>query len=148
MASKQTYPCYVCKKAGYDNVRVYLDGRTADGKTIYKNEDMTPHVHKSSNNSSTVSGKTAQTETDTSSTQPKQQPRDESSEWGNLTHSELVTKVLAEYGMAEIIHRMEELDVKIEYLTKLVYVQTQLLQEKKSKQQEDFQKDRNLLDNR
>lgn len=46
MASKQTYPCYVCKKAGFDDVRVYLDGRTADGKTIYKNEDMTPHNHK------------------------------------------------------------------------------------------------------
>lgn len=43
MASKQTYPCFVCKKNGFPDVMVYLDGRTADGKTIYKNEDMTPH---------------------------------------------------------------------------------------------------------
>ena len=46
MASKQTYPCYVCKKNGFEDVRVYLDGKTADGKTIYKNEDMSPRIHK------------------------------------------------------------------------------------------------------
>jgi hypothetical protein len=26
MASKQTYVCYVCRKNGFDSVRVYLDG--------------------------------------------------------------------------------------------------------------------------
>jgi hypothetical protein len=41
MASKQTYECYVCKRNGFADIRVYLDG-----KTIYKNEDMSPHVHK------------------------------------------------------------------------------------------------------
>lgn len=46
MASKQTYECYVCKRNGFADVRVYLDGKAADGKTIYKNEDMTPHQHK------------------------------------------------------------------------------------------------------
>jgi hypothetical protein len=44
--SKQTYECYVCQKRGFSNVRVYLDGRDANGKTIYKNEDMSPHQHK------------------------------------------------------------------------------------------------------
>jgi hypothetical protein len=48
MASKQTYECFTCKKAGFPDTRVYLDGKTADGKTIYKNEDMTPHQHKHS----------------------------------------------------------------------------------------------------
>jgi hypothetical protein len=46
MASKQTYECYVCKRNGFTDVRVYLDGKTEDGKTIYKNEDMSPHNHK------------------------------------------------------------------------------------------------------
>jgi hypothetical protein len=46
MASKQTYPCYVCKRNGFEDVRVYLDGKTEDGKTIYKNEDMSSHKHK------------------------------------------------------------------------------------------------------
>jgi hypothetical protein len=46
MASKQTYECYVCKRNGFPNVRVYLDGKTEDGRTIYKNEDMSPHAHK------------------------------------------------------------------------------------------------------
>jgi hypothetical protein len=46
MASKQTYPCYVCKRNGFEDVRVYLDGKTEDGKTIFKNEDMSPHQHK------------------------------------------------------------------------------------------------------
>lgn len=46
MASRNTYECYVCKRNGFDNIRVYLDGKTADGKTIYKNEDLTPHQHK------------------------------------------------------------------------------------------------------
>jgi len=46
MASKQTYECYVCKRNGFLETRVYLDGKTEDGKTIYKNEDMSAHQHK------------------------------------------------------------------------------------------------------
>lgn len=46
MASKQTYECFVCKKVGFPDTIVYLDGKTEDGKTIYKNEDMSPHQHK------------------------------------------------------------------------------------------------------
>ena len=47
MASRNTYECYICKKNGFPETRVYLDGKTEDGKTIYKNEDLTPHQHKS-----------------------------------------------------------------------------------------------------
>ncbi len=46
MASRNTYECYVCKKNGFPETRVYLNGKTDDGKTIYKNVDMSPHVHK------------------------------------------------------------------------------------------------------
>jgi hypothetical protein len=46
MASKQTYECYVCKRNGVTDVRVCLDGKTDDGKTIYKNPDMSAHIHK------------------------------------------------------------------------------------------------------
>jgi bifunctional ADP-heptose synthase (sugar kinase/adenylyltransferase) len=45
MATRSTYECFACKKGGFENVRVFLDGKTEDGKTIYKNEDMTPHQH-------------------------------------------------------------------------------------------------------
>lgn len=46
MASKQTFECFVCKRNGFPETRVYLDGKTEDGKTIYKNEDMSSHQHK------------------------------------------------------------------------------------------------------
>ena len=39
----------MCKKAGFPDTRVYLDGKTEDGKTVYKNEDMSPHQHKQGN---------------------------------------------------------------------------------------------------
>lgn len=45
MASKQTYPCFACRKAGYE-IPVYLDGKDAEGRTKYLNEDGTKHVHK------------------------------------------------------------------------------------------------------
>jgi hypothetical protein len=46
MASKQTYPCFACRKAGYE-IPVYLDGKDPEtGKTKYLNEDGTKHVHK------------------------------------------------------------------------------------------------------
>lgn len=45
--SKSTYECYTCRRNGFPEIRVYLDGKTEDGKkTIYKNEDMSPHQHK------------------------------------------------------------------------------------------------------
>jgi hypothetical protein len=37
MASKMTYECFVCKKNGFPDTRVYLDGKT---------EDMSPYKHK------------------------------------------------------------------------------------------------------
>lgn len=44
--SKQTFECLVCKKQGFDE-RVYLAGKTADGKTIYLEPDgVTAHQHK------------------------------------------------------------------------------------------------------
>ena len=45
MASKQTYPCFACRKAGYE-IPVYLDGKDEQGRTKYLNEDGTKHIHK------------------------------------------------------------------------------------------------------
>lgn len=45
MASKQTYPCFACRKAGHE-VPVYLDGKDEQGRTKYLNEDGTKHAHK------------------------------------------------------------------------------------------------------
>lgn len=46
MASRKSYECFVCKRQGFEDVQVFLDGKDDQGKTIYKNEDMTPHQHK------------------------------------------------------------------------------------------------------
>jgi hypothetical protein len=46
MASKQTYECYVCRSNGFENIRVYIDRKTEAGKIIFKNPDMSPHIHK------------------------------------------------------------------------------------------------------
>ena len=45
MTSKQTYPCFACRKAGFDNVMVYLDGKDDQGNTKYLNTDGTRHHH-------------------------------------------------------------------------------------------------------
>jgi hypothetical protein len=45
MASKQTYPCFACRKAGYE-IPVYLDGKDEQGRNKYLNEDGTKHIHK------------------------------------------------------------------------------------------------------
>ncbi len=45
MASKQLYPCFACRKAGYE-IPVYLDGKDEQGHTKYLNEDGTRHIHK------------------------------------------------------------------------------------------------------
>jgi hypothetical protein len=45
MASRKTYICFVCQKSGHE-VQVYLDGKDAEGRTKYLNEDGTKHIHK------------------------------------------------------------------------------------------------------
>lgn len=45
MASRNTYPCFACRKAGYE-ILVYLDGKDEQGRTKYLNEDGSKHVHK------------------------------------------------------------------------------------------------------
>jgi hypothetical protein len=55
MASRKTYECFVCKRQGFDNIQVYLDGKDAEGKTKYLNEDMNVHTHQGSNATTTQS---------------------------------------------------------------------------------------------
>jgi hypothetical protein len=50
MASKQTYPCFACRKAGHE-VQVFLDGKDEQGRTKYLNEDGTKHTHLGSSSS-------------------------------------------------------------------------------------------------
>lgn len=50
MASRKTYSCYVCQKAGHD-IQVFLDGKDEQGRTKYLNEDMTKHTHLGSSSS-------------------------------------------------------------------------------------------------
>ena len=69
--------------------------------------------------------------------QSQAQPKDPSLEWDNLTHDQLVTKVLQEYGIIEIINKLQGLTDQISHLTKLVYAQSQ-----------DHNNPHTLLDNR
>ena len=54
MASRKTYTCFVCQKAGHE-VHVFLDGRDSEGHTKYLNEDMTKHTHLGSSSSNSNS---------------------------------------------------------------------------------------------
>jgi hypothetical protein len=65
MTSKQTYPCFACRKAGFE-VQVFLDGKDEQGRTKYLNEDGTSHFHQGSS-------QTQQQE----QSQPQQQSKDE-----------------------------------------------------------------------
>jgi len=40
------YPCFACKKNGFDNVMVKLGGKDGSGKTIYLEPTGEPHQHK------------------------------------------------------------------------------------------------------
>ena len=44
MASKQSYPCFACRKAGHE-VHVFLDGNDDQGHTKCLNEDGARHTH-------------------------------------------------------------------------------------------------------
>jgi hypothetical protein len=48
MASPRTYECFVCKRNGIDGVQLYLNGKDAEGRTKYLNEEMTIHFHQGS----------------------------------------------------------------------------------------------------
>ena len=66
MASKQTYPCFACRKAGYE-IPVYLDGKDAEGHTKYLNEDGTKHIHKGKEQDTESSSSVATTTTESMS---------------------------------------------------------------------------------
>jgi hypothetical protein len=45
VASPRTYECFVCKRNGIDGIQVYLDGKDAEGRTRYLNENRSMHIH-------------------------------------------------------------------------------------------------------
>jgi hypothetical protein len=53
MTSKQTYPCFTCRKAGFE-VQVFLDGKDEHGNTKRLNMDGTRHYHQQPSLSSTA----------------------------------------------------------------------------------------------
>ena len=44
--SRKPYECFKCRDNGYANTMVYLAGKDESGKTVYVEEDGTPHLHK------------------------------------------------------------------------------------------------------
>jgi hypothetical protein len=117
MASKQTYPCFACRKAGFQ-VLVFLDGKDEQGKTIYKNLDMTPHQHRITNqqeqSSRYIPANSSQTETETTTEQSAD------------IHDKLT----------EIIGKLQGLENKIDHLSRLLYALTG---------EQSHEHDRNLL---
>lgn len=126
MTSRQTFECYVCKRQGFADVRVFLDGKTEDGKTIYKNPDMTPHQHKQQSQAQQ---------------QPKQTDYDKSVDNGISAFSMMTNLILL---VEQTQKSLVTLNEKVEHLTKLVYALSQ------QKQQHDHhdQNPHTLLDNR
>lgn len=74
MASKQTYPCFACRRTGHA-VMVFLDGKDDEGRTKYLNEDGTRHFHQGSSSSQTQ--QTTQPQPQSQSQSQQQQPKDE-----------------------------------------------------------------------
>jgi hypothetical protein len=162
MASKQTYECYVCKKAGFADVRVYRDGKTEDGKTIYKNTDMTAHQHKQGEQQQTDAPKFSQSKNlNTNSTQESQQEAlltrvTEESVQRGITASKLFSDLCVEVEgigvdvnqtritLENLVSRIDRMQDDIALILKIVYAQTE-----KQKQQDDHdQNHHTLLDNR
>jgi hypothetical protein len=84
MANRRTYECFACKRQGFDNVQVYLDGKDAEGKTKYLNDDMTVHTHQGSSET-------------TQATQPQSQPQAAAS-------TTIVTQTTKEDRMIEMLN--------------------------------------------
>jgi hypothetical protein len=149
MASKQTYECYVCRRNGLENVRVYLDGKTEDGKTIYKNEDMTPHAHKLKQSINLSTGSTQESghlganhsQNSSSGHLGKSVPQNSSSQPQQQQSSKtIVTQATKE---ERILTQLNDLNIKIDHLTKLVYTLSQ-----QQKPEEQHNNPHTLLDNR
>lgn len=123
MASKVTYECFVCKKNGFPDTRVFLDGKDENGKTIYKNEDMTAHQHKQKQNNVTSDSKievTSNYQQSGTSQQPQQSQEHESRGMNAATQAQV-----QDSQIAEILSKLQGLSDQISHLTKLVYAQTQ-----------------------
>jgi hypothetical protein len=102
MASKQTYPCFACRKVGFE-VPVLLGGNDDQDKTKYLNEDGTKHIHK---------------------TKEQLQPSrdfevpEESVQKGITTFTMMTALIrLVEQNQKELV----TLNEKVDYLTELVY---------------------------
>ena len=54
MASRKPYEFYVCQRNGFNGVMVYLAGKDENNKTVYLEEDGTPHLHKTNKQGSST----------------------------------------------------------------------------------------------
>src|SRR5918996_1287300 len=91
MAS-QKYFCFKCRDNGFPNEEITFAGKDEQGKTIYKNAtDMTPHQHKE-----------------------KQQQQQQQSQQQDKQIVSMYEQIPV------IIQRLESLEGKIDYLTRLV----------------------------
>ena len=97
MASRKSYPCFACQKAGYDDVMVLLDGKDEQGRTKYLNEDGTKHTHLGS-----------------SSQQPQAQPQPQQQ---GQVYTTIVTQTTKE---DRILNLLSDLNVKMNHAIKLL----------------------------
>jgi hypothetical protein len=100
MASPRTYECFVCKRNGIDGVQVYLDGKDAEGRTKYLNEDMTIHFHE---------GTSASVATTQQPTTSKQVFKEEIVPLLRIINAKL-DRLLSETGSSEKHHEEKETD--------------------------------------
>lgn len=100
--SRKPYECFRRRDNGFPGVQVYLAGKDNSGKTIYVEEDGTPHIHKQ------VQQEQQQQQTD----------YDKSVNDGISAISHITSLIrLAEQTQKLLV----TMDGKLDHLTKLVY---------------------------
>lgn len=119
--TSQKYFCFKCRDNGFPNEEVVFSGKDEQGKTIYKNPDMTPHQHKQQQVRKNLSPLS----------ETQQQPKTE--------YDKSVDNGISAFSMMTSLIRLVEqnqkllvtMDDKLDRLLNLVYAQQQQSQEKK-----------------
>lgn len=125
MASR--YFCYRCRDNGWPTEEVIFGGKDEQGKTILKNPDNSLHQHKS---------KPAQQSRGTNAATQTQQPTEQQQQ-----HSQ-IPEILSKLQGLEA--KINDLHIKINHILKM-FEDGRSFQ---TKREQDFDKDRNLIDNR
>lgn len=116
--SRKPYECFRCRDNGYPDTMVYLAGKDGQGKTVYVEEDGTPHQHKPNKGT----GMRNISLTDQPQEQSKQTEYERSVDNGISAFSMMTDLIRLVEQTQKLLVTM---DGKLDRLTNLVYAQQQ-----------------------